>query len=204
MGILPDYHGVLCHDHWSSYYNYACLHALCIAHNLRELLFAFEEDNQKWAKEMHDFLTNLNIEVRKSEENCLSKTKVENRLKTYREILAHGDKECAPPIKNEKTRGRQKKSKSRNLLERLIKFEEETIWFMKEDVVSFTNNQGENDLCMTKVHQKVSGCFRSLEGAQTFCRIRGYLVTCRKNGVSPTDALRLLLEGKLPEFIKSS
>ena len=151
---------------------------------------------------MHDFLTNLNIEVRKSEENCLSKIKVENRLKTYREILARGDNECAPPLKKENTRGRQKRSKSRNLLERLMKFEDETLRFMQEDVVSFTNNQGENDLRMTKVQQKVSGCFRSMEGAQIFCRIRGYLVTCRKNGVSPTDALRLLLEGKLPDFMK--
>ncbi len=202
MGILPDYHGVLCHDHWASYYSYACLHALCNAHHLRELTFAYEEDGQKWAKEMHDFLIKLNNEVKKSEENCLSKIKIENRLATYREILTRGDKECVAPVKTDNIKGRLKKSKSRNLLERLMKFEDETLRFMKEDVVSFTNNQGENDLRMTKVHQKVSGCFRSMEGAQIFCRIRGYLVTCRKNGVSPTDALRLLFQGKLPDFIK--
>jgi transposase len=74
--------------------------------------------------------------------------------------------------------------------------------FMKVSVVSFTNNQGENDLRMTKVQQKISGCFRSIEGAQIFCRVRAYLVTCRKNGVSPTEALRLLFQGELPAFIK--
>ena len=67
--------------------------------------------------------------------------------------------------------------------------------------VPFTNNQGENDIRMTKLHQKIAGCFRSKEGADIFCRVRSYLSTCRKNNVSATDALTLLFEGKLPDFI---
>jgi transposase len=73
----------------------------------------------------------------------------------------------------------RKRSKSRNLLERLINFEDDVLRFMKEADVPFTNNQGENDIRMTKVQQKISGCFRSMEGAETFCRVRGYLSTCR-------------------------
>ena len=66
--------------------------------------------------------------------------------------------------------------------------------------VPFTNNLGENDIRMTKVQQKISGCFRSREGAETFCLVRGYLSTCRKHMVSASDALKALYDGKLPDL----
>jgi len=71
---------------------------------------------------------------------------------------------------------------------------------MTDAEVPFTNNQGENDIRMTKVHQKISGCFRSMEGAEIFCRIRGYISSCQKHGVSSSEAMELLFAGKLPEF----
>ena len=160
-----------------------------------------EEDGQKWAKKMYALLNDINEEVKKSKNGFLSSKKIKLYQKQYRTILSKGKKECPLAEKVEIKQGRQKKSKSRNLLERLIDFEEDTLRFMKVSVVSFTNNQGENDLRMTKVQQKISGCFRSMEGARIFCRVRSYLVTCRKNGVSPTEALRLLFDGKLPAFI---
>ena len=86
-------------------------------------------------------------------------------------------------------------------MERLRDFEEDVLRFMSVKVVPFTNNQAENDLRMTKVQQKISGCFRSMEGAKIFCRVRGFLSTCRKNKISPTDALRGLFQGKLPAFM---
>ena len=98
-------------------------------------------------------------------------------------------------------RGRIKKSKSRNLLERLRDFENDVLRFMDVDYVPFTNNLGENDIRMTKVQQKISGCFRSIEGARIFCRVRGYLSTCRKHGVSSSHALSCLFDGKLPDFL---
>ncbi len=74
---------------------------------------------------------------------------------------------------------------------------------MQDADVPFTNNQGENDLRMTKVQQKISGCFRSEEGARIFCRVRAYLITCRKHGVGATEALKTLFKGKLPDFVCS-
>ena len=96
---------------------------------------------------------------------------------------------------------RSAQTKSRNLLERLRDFETETLRFMTDPLVPFTNNQCENDLRMTKVQQKISGCFRSFEGAQIFCRVRSYLSTCRKHRIQATEALQLLFEGRLSEVI---
>ena len=72
---------------------------------------------------------------------------------------------------------------------------------MHNPLVPFTNNAGENDLRMIKVQQKISGCFRSMEGAYMFCRIRSYILTCQKHDVKITDALDLLFQGKMPDFI---
>jgi transposase len=122
----------------------------------------------------------------------------------YRKILKQAEAECPPPDEKERQgkRGRLKRSKARNLLERFINFEGDVLRFMDNEIVPFTNNQGERDIRMTKVHQKISGCFRSMKGAEMFCRIRGYLSTCRKQGVNSSDAMALLFNGELPDFAK--
>lgn len=72
---------------------------------------------------------------------------------------------------------------------------------MTDPNVSFTNNLNENNLRMAKVQQKISGCFRSFEGAKVFCRIPSYLSTCRRHHLNATRAFTLLFSGKLPDFI---
>lgn len=204
-GILSLFKGVLCHDHWKPYYRYvACLHALCNAHHLRELTRAHEQDGQAWASKMKVFLEELNNTVHDAG-GCLDKAGSAHARMSYRELLAQAELECPPPDKEDKEsgkRGRVKRSKARNLLERLINFEADVLRFMENTDIPFTNNQGENDIRMTKVQQKISGCFRSLEGAETFCRVRGYLSTCRKQGVSSSRAMELLFAGKLPDFVE--
>lgn len=200
MDVLPGFNGVLCHDHWKPYFRYGCKHSLCNAHHLRELTFAEDIEKQKWAGELKELLLEANDEVGRLG-GKLSSTRVTKIQNQYREILARGEIESPLPKRKTGTRGRVKKTKSRNLLERLRDFETETLRFMQEPDVPFTNNQGENDLRMTKVQQKVSGCFRSMEGAQIFARVRSYINTCQKNGVRPTEALTLLFEGRLPQFL---
>ena len=119
-------------------------------------------------------------------------------------MLHQADTECPEPKAAESPlkRGRIKRSKARNLLARLCKYEDDVLRFMNDINVPFTNNQGERDIRMTKVQQKISGCSRSLEGAKTFCRIRSYLSTCRKQGVGVGEALELLFNGKWPAFIQ--
>lgn len=205
MGIIPSFKGVLCHDHWKPYFNYDCLHALCNAHHLRELERAWEQDSQQWAKDMKFLLLEINKVVNEHSGKLPSDIAGGFR-KRYLSILEKGNLECPPPDETKRKkgqRGRMKRSKARNLLERMEDFENETLRFMDDPLVPFTNNQGENDIRMTKVHQKISGCFRSMEGAKIFCRIRSYLSTCKKNNVHASDALRLLLQGELPSFFEA-
>ena len=202
MGVLPHFYGVLCHDHWKPYYRYECTHALCNAHHLRELERAWEQDEQRWAKQMQKLLCEMNTAVHDAGGSLPAETGEAFR-KRYRALLLQADAECPPPdeSKHKGQRGRLKRSKSRNLLERLREYENDVLRFMDMPDVPFTNNQGENDLRMTKVQQKISGCFRSFEGAEAFCRCRSYISTCRKQGLSSSEALRLLFDGKMPAFM---
>ncbi|MDT8442575.1 MAG: IS66 family transposase, partial [Desulfuromonadales bacterium] len=203
IGILPRFRGVLCHDHWKPYYQYReCLHSLCNSHHLRELTRAWEQDNQRWARQTKELLEELNREV-KTSGGQLEAAESDLYRKRYRGILAEAERECPPPEDKQRKgkRGRIKRSKSRNLLERLINYEEDVLRFMDDPAIPFTNNQGENDIRMTKVQQKISGCFRSLDGAQMFCRIRSYLSSCRKQDISSSLAMEFLFKGEMPEFI---
>lgn len=202
IGILPQYKGIVCHDHWKPYYQYGGSHSLCNAHHLRELERALEQDGQQWASKISDLLKEIN-NATQSAGGRLEATESERYRKRYRDLLFEAETECPPPneTKRKGRRGRMARSKSRNLLERLRNFENDVLRFMDDPIVPFTNNQAENDLRMTKVQQKISGCFRSMAGAKIFCRIRSYLSTCRKHGIGASEALRLLFEGKMPAFV---
>ncbi len=201
IDILPRFKGVLCHDHWKPYYRYSFTHSLCNAHHLRELTRAWEQDKQIWAKEMEVWLKELNRTVEEAG-GVLNAVQSEQTREQYQALLKKAEQECPEPQKpaGKPKRGRLKRNKARNLLERLIHYESDVLRFMVDIEVPFTNNRGENDIRMTKVHQKISGCFRSMDGAKGFCRVRGYLSTCRKQGMSASLAMRLLFDHKLPDF----
>ncbi len=163
---------------------------------------AWEQDKQEWARDVRDLLLQINEAVNDAG-GCLKAADSMKYRQKYRNLLQRAQKECPPPDESQRKvkRGRLKRSKARNLLERLTNFEKETLLFMDDKKVPFTNNQRENDIRMTKVQQKISGCFRSMKGAEIFCRVRSYISTCKKNNVRASEALRLLFEGKLPEFL---
>jgi transposase len=197
MGILPHYAGIAKHDCLPPYFKYKdSINSLCNAHHLRELTWAVENLNQVWAQQMCELLLDAKAAVDEAKENSKTHLELEQLtgfLSRYSSIIALGYEENPffeiwPPPKGK--RGRPKKTKPRNLLERLDKYQTETLNFMFDFRIPFDNNQAERDLRMTKVKQKISGGFRSMQGAKIFCRIRGYISTVKKNSVPVLGAIR--------------
>ena len=209
INILPRFKGRVVHDDLPSYFQYDFQHALCNAHHLRVLLFLQERYPQKWIEPLITLLLNIKRKVetvQRDNQTELSERQKENYFTHYDKLIQHGLRANPPPnVTNRKPgqRGRLKQSPARNLLLRLKQHKAAVLAFMLDFKVPFDNNQSERDLRMMKVKQKVSGCFRSEEGAGIFCRIRTYLSTARKNGQMALSALRLAFIGTpyLPIFV---
>lgn len=199
-GILPKYQGVAVHDFWKSYLDYDCNHALCNAHLLRELIFLWEQQGQKWAKEMIDHLLEIKGAVdgaSTADLNALPPTDQARFLQGYERIVQTGYEQnpVAKPPPGPKRRGRRKQSKARNLLDRFRDYPTGILAFMSDFAVPFDNNLSERDLRMMKLRQKISGTFRCFKALENFCRIRGYVSTARKNGVNALDSLQRVFLG---------
>jgi transposase len=194
MGIIPKYKGILVHDFWATYFRYDCQHSLCNAHIMRELEGIIEGYKQIWAGKMKKLFEEVYDYI--FVQNKRNPEKLTEFSTIYQGVLEEGFAENPPPVRPKgKRRGRIKKSKPLNLLIRLDEYREDILRFMYNSVVPFTNNLAERDVRMMKVQQKISGTFRSSEGAEIFCRIRGYISTVRKNEKSVYEALKNLAEG---------
>jgi len=203
IGILEDFPGRAVHDHWKPYFHYDCDHALCNAHHLRELHYIEKQYQQPWASQLAQLLCRIKKAVEETKETAdhLPAPQLEVFEREYDDILAAGfavnpDPPPTQPAGSPKKRGRPKRTPPLNLLIRLRDFKPQVLAFMVDFRVPFDNNQAERDVRMVKVQQKVSGCFRTLEGAQRFGRIRGYISTARKNAKNVFDAIRDALDGK--------
>lgn len=197
-GILPNFKGKGVHDHWSPYFSYQQVaHGLCNAHHLRELSYIHEEKKEEWAKQMKDMLIFANEEVKKYVQHGSLPPEIILQIeKTYGKIIDEGldyHKNLAPLPKSK--RGKQKQREGKNLLDRLQEKRECVLRFMHDFSVPFTNNQGEQDIRMVKLKQKISGSFRRFSGGQIFCRIRSYISTARKQGWNIWTALSDAIRG---------
>ena len=204
-GVLPLFHGIAMHDCWASYWSYEdCQHAVCCAHLLRELTgIAENHPEQKWASAFIDLLLEMKkvkdkaVEVGKETLSYYHYHKFDKR---YDELIKQAREENPLPVTTEKKRGRKKKGKILALVERLDNYKASVCLFIHNFMVPFDNNQAERDLRMIKVKTKVSGCFRSEEGARDYLKIMSYIGTAHKQGHNAYDAIRKAISG-CPDFI---
>ena len=199
IGVIPRYGGVVIHDCWASYLAYKhCGHGLCGSHLLRELTFIVDANGYAWAANMKRLLQQTCRLISKRKRKKLTEAEYKKLQKRYRTILSRGEKELPPiPPRQNGKRGRVAKSDAHNLWERLKHYETAVLLFAKRSEVAFTNNRAERDLRMSKVKQKISGCFRARKYAEAYCRISSYLQTMSNRGYNPLVAIQLALSGQI-------
>lgn len=193
LDVLPGFTGTAVHDCWSSYDGYPdATHALCGAHIARELVAAAEtHPAQHWPSQAVDALFALNTaahEARDQRQSRIPPDIADPQLWRWRQAILVG-------LSEHPRRPGRKQSKTRNLLERLRDRETDVLRFAHDLAVPFTNNQAERDLRPAKTQMKISGTHRSAAGAKAWARVRGYVSTARKHGISAYDAILTAVTG---------
>jgi len=198
-GVLPEYEGIAVHDCLRAYFKFGCLHALCNAHLLRELVAALENTKQRWAESFIKLLLLIKEQVEKYKESgaeCLPPSLLEEHEREWDRLVAAGFSLNPYPVRKEGQKGRLAKGKTLCLLERLASYKENFMFFARDFRVPFDNNQAERDIRIAKLKQKVAGGLRSACGATAFAKITSYIQTARKQGISIFKALRSAFMGQ--------
>jgi transposase len=210
IGILPQFTGTLVRDGWASYQWYEqCRHSLCNVHLLRNLVFVQEShpEQKVWTAAFAKLLLKIKEAVAQAKTDTqvgLSEQIKNDFLRRYDKLVKKADR-LNPPLQTKvggvfaKTKPVQQPT-PRSLIKRLQKRRDEVLRFMTNLAVPFDNNGSERDLRMVKLQQKISGCFRTPDGARVFCRVRSYLSTARKQGYSLLSSLECVLNGKPLSF----
>lgn len=193
-GVLPNFAGVAVHDGLTSYRQYGVEHALCGAHHLRELAGIGEATGQDWPTKLADLLVEIHVAVEAAKADgatSLATRRLAGYRRRYRSLIAEGQQLNPPPPRTGK-RGRPKLGPAGSLLRRLDDYQDDVLRFAVDFTVDFDNNQAERDIRMVKLQQKISGGWRSEQGARAFLDVRSYLSTARKHHQNGLDVLRQL------------
>ncbi|MGH3183916.1 MAG: IS66 family transposase, partial [Acidimicrobiales bacterium] len=186
------------HDGWKSYRSYDVLHQLCNAHHIRELDGVIDHFGQEWAEKMIDLL----LDAKEAVEKAIAKGRKRLEHSTlhsirirYGKLISEGF--AANEVPTAGTEGKWYENTATNLLDRLDIYRDEVLRFTTDFNSPFDNNQGERDIRMVKLQQKISGSWRTRAGADDFCAIRSYISTMKKHGYSVLDGLRELFQGQV-------
>lgn len=198
IGIAPKFMGILVHDCFKMYFNLNCRHAVCNSHLLRELYFVTEFYKHEWSNKVATFLYDLNeykkelmkYGIYKIDQNDFDLLKIE-----LNDLLLAGREEIVPLLRENRGKKRAAQPPPVNLCNRMLKLQKEILMFAEDFDIEFTNNQAERDLRMTKVHLKISGQFKSANGAKMFCLYRSFIGTLKKHKLNIMQGLRDVFSG---------
>ena len=196
LGVLPHYFGIAVHDFWDAYHKYPCSHAYCNAHIIRELKRVEDETKQKWAVSMRELLLKAKkiSEIFHDGDKLVHPILIKFLNQEYLNIILEGMQANPPPIPIKGKKGKRKQPHSRNLLERMQKYQKEILLFLTNPRVPFDNNLAERDIRMPKLKMKISGLFRSENGAWPSLEFGAMSQRCRKMIFrSLMDLLELLM-----------
>jgi transposase len=201
-GVLPSFRGIAVHDAWKPYDTFENVegHALCGAHLLRELVAVTETGtglDRAWAQQAIDALLAL--------DQAAEAARQTGHAEAAPDVLAeHGDwyrKAAEAGIALNAGRSGKLQKKRHALARRMQDREDDYLRFARDLRVPFTNNEAERSIRMSKLRIKISGCMRSMTGAEEFCALRSYLGTAARHGVSALEALTSAFQGNpwIPE-----
>ena len=200
IGILPNFQGVAVTDFWGPYQKYDnVLHAMCCQHLERELIYAEEIGNQTWAKLLRELLQTMchRRKVLQAEGyGSFPEAELTEYLDRYDTLVALGIETNPIPERKPGKRGRPARGKIRCLLDRFSDFKEDILRFAHDWQVPYTNNTAEQAIRFARVKEKVSGCFRTMTGAEQFASVLSYISTAALHGVSSFDALIAATHGR--------
>jgi hypothetical protein len=192
-GILPMFHGTLCHDHDKKFYNYGTFNSTCGAHLTRELKGLHELYNSTWADDMRHFMLQVNAHKNYDLVNgrleC-NPDMLDLYYNLYDDLLRAGEDEL-----NKIESGEFGKKEVSKIIRRLRNYKENYLLFMKDYKVPFTNNLSERDLRQNKTKQKVAGCFRSWMGIKKYTVARSFISTVKKRGLNLLDSIKSVFAG---------
>ena len=185
--LLPKVTGIVVHDHWKPYYTMTgVLHALCNAHHLRELKALVEIEKEDWARRMQRLLRRAchAVNLARAQNLPLRPEMIALIERCYDAVVADGlaYHTAQPALTKARPRGPPPRRVGHNLLLRLSTRKADVLRFLTDPSVPFTNNLAERDGRMMKLRQKISGGFRSEQGAADFAVIRSLISTARKQG----------------------
>lgn len=203
FGLLERFRGVLVHDHWRAYAIFDCLHAFCNAHHLREHIAIAETipSQKAWVEDLIVLLceaNNLAVEARAAGFAALPGPMVHDLQTRFDAIIKVAQERNPARQPPPGSRKRVRQSPAHNLVKRLSENRDAVLRFVTDLRVPFDNNLAERDVRMPKLKQKVSGCFRSVQGADNFAIIRSELSTRRKQSADIFKSLVLTFQGSPP------
>lgn len=193
--ILPRYHGCIVGDHDTTLYKYGIMNQECNIHTGRYLIEINENSYETyWQQETLDFLFTLNRTRKLAIKFGKSSFEVQE-IQWYEEMY---DKILEKAlIENQNIASSYYRDKAEKLRRRLIKYKDNQLYFLKDFSVPFDNNAMERDLRMIKGKTKISGGFRSIEGAKLFADAMSIIKTSIKRKINPMQSIKGIFENKV-------